>query len=100
MLISADDAIQFMFQKPSKSFLKTLLVLRNPVLLSELLVLGFGKKSSKRIIMDCLQCVPRVQVETCSAWTLKQSFSCCFCLTSFFFIISKLCYLKPRGHAS
>lgn len=69
MLISADSAIQFMFRKPSKSFLKTLLVPRNPVLLSELLVLGFCKKSSKRIIMDCLQCVPRAQVETCSVWT-------------------------------
>ena len=76
----ADGAIQFLFQKNSKSSLTTLLVPRNPVVLSELLMLGFCKKSSERIIiMACPPGVPSAQVGTC-AWTLKQSFSCFFCL--------------------
>lgn len=75
-----DGAIQFLFQKHSKS-LKIQLVPRNPVLLSELVMLGFYKKSSKMIIiMTCPPGVPSAQVGTCCAWTLKQSFSCFLCL--------------------
>lgn len=57
-MLVTDGTISFLFQKCSKSSLNTLLVPRNPVVLSERLMLGICKKSSTVVIMACPPSVP------------------------------------------